>query len=82
MVTHEPGLNTEEEKAAFLAHFDATLDYTLPKVGETVTIYGAYRGFSGALNMAGLDFGIDDYIYNLQYGIYSPEKYEGLSKTK
>jgi len=53
--------NTESEKDAFRGLFDSTMDYTLPKVGERVKIYGFYQGYSSVMKAGALLFGLDEF---------------------
>lgn len=42
--------------------FDSTMDYTLPEIGEYVTIYGIYSGYSSVYDGPMFYFGIDEFV--------------------
>lgn len=49
----------------FAELMDSTMDYTLPKEGDYVTVYGIYSGYSDVLDAPFLYFGIDEFVYNI-----------------
>ncbi len=74
--------NTESGRAYFYSLFDTTMDYTLPEIGEYVTIYGVYSGYSSLLNMAALYFGLDEFVYSFSFGgEYTPSNFQTEEKT-
>lgn len=58
-------LASGEDSSILNGLMDETMDYTLPKESELVTVYGIYSGYSDTYDAPLLYFGIDEYLYNL-----------------
>ncbi len=72
---NDPLLNTEDGRKQFYALYDQTMDYTLPEEGDSVRVYGVYMGYSSVMKAGALIFGLDDFLYNSNYGEYDPSTF-------
>lgn len=57
----DPGFTVKDVEKVM----DSTMDYTLPKEGETVKVYGIYSGYSNTYESAVLFFGLDPFVYTM-----------------
>lgn len=55
--------STGGDKDSFEALMDSSMDYTIPKEGDNVTVYGIYSGFSEVYKAPILYFGLDEFVY-------------------